>query len=97
MQGNQLPLQLSTCAARSPRSEKRTTVVVYRGMMELFAHVPCSFFGEGERENMGGIDVFLFDHVCYLGGYGRGLACACEDQLGGLCVFDGFKLAGFQG
>jgi len=23
------------------------------------------------------------------------VACACEDQLGGLGVFDGFKLAGF--
>jgi len=33
----------------------------------------------------------------YLCSDGRGLAsaCACEDQLGGLCVFDGFKLAGF--
>jgi len=29
--------------------------------------------------------------------FGRGLASvrACEDQLGGLCVFDGFKLAQF--
>jgi len=32
---------------------------------------------------------FLFRHVCYFCGYGRGLAgaCACEDQLGGLGVF----------
>jgi hypothetical protein len=43
------------------------------------------------------IDVFLFDHVCYFCSYGRGFACAgaCKDQLGGLGVFDGFKLAGF--
>ncbi len=39
MQGNQLPLQLPTCAARSPRSEKRTTVVVYRGMMEGYSRM----------------------------------------------------------
>ncbi len=48
---------------------------------------------------MGWVDVFLFDHVCDLGGDGRGLAsaCACEDRLGGLGVLYGFKLAGFQG
>ena len=51
---------------------------------DLFAHVPCGFFGESEREYPGGVDVFLFGHVRYLGGDGRGLACACacEDQLG---------------
>jgi hypothetical protein len=44
-------------------------------------------------------DVFRFYHLCDFGGDGRGLAsaCACEDELGGLCVFDGFKLAWFQG
>jgi len=42
---------------------------------------------------MGGVDVFFFDHVCC--SYGRGLACAGEDELGGLGVFNGFKLAGF--
>ncbi|TRZ90979.1 MAG: hypothetical protein D4R88_02700 [Methanosarcinales archaeon] len=25
----------------------------------LFAHVPFSFLGEGEREDLGGVDVFL--------------------------------------
>ena len=46
---------------------------------------------------MGGVDGFFFDHVCDLGGDGRGLACACacEDKLGALSVFYGFKLAGF--
>jgi len=36
-------------------------------------------------EDIGGVDVFLFHHVCDLGGDGRGLACACacEDELGG--------------
>ncbi len=28
------------------------------------------------------VDVFLFDHVRELGGDGRGLASACEDQVG---------------
>jgi hypothetical protein len=61
----------------------------------LLPHVPGSFFGEGEREYPGWVDVFLFDHVCYFCCDGRGLACACKDQLGGLGVFYGFKLAGF--
>ncbi len=66
-------------------------------LLDLFTHVPCCFFGEGEREYPGWVDVFLFDHVCDLGCDGRGLACACacEDQLGGLGVFYGFELAGF--
>ena len=68
-------------------------------LLDLFTHVPCSFFGEGEREDLRGVDVFLFDHVSDLGCDGRGLASssACEDELGGLGVFYGFKLAGFQG
>ena len=33
----------------------------------------------------------------HLGSDGRGLACACEDELGDLCVLYGFKLAGIQG
>ncbi|MCZ7357154.1 MAG: hypothetical protein O8C66_05240 [Candidatus Methanoperedens sp.] len=37
------------------------------------------------------------DHVCDLGGDGRGLACACEDELGGLGVLYGFELAGLRG
>jgi len=66
-------------------------------LFDLFAHVPCGFFGEGECEDLGWVDVFLFDHLCDLRCDGRSLACACtcEDQLGGLCVLDGFKLAGF--
>ncbi|MDO8727430.1 MAG: hypothetical protein Q7J35_15280 [Candidatus Methanoperedens sp.] len=62
-------------------------------LLDFFAHVLCGFFGEGEREDLGGVDVLLFDHVCDLGCYGRGLAsaCACEDQLGGLGVLYGFK------
>jgi len=32
---------------------------------------------------MGGVDVFLFDNANDPGGDGRGLASACEDQLGG--------------
>ena len=65
--------------------------------LDLFAHVPCGFFGEGESEDLGGVDVLFFDHVCDLCSDGRGLAsaCACEDQLGGLGVLYGFKLAGF--
>jgi len=45
----------------------------------------------------GGVDVFLFDHVCDLRGDGRGLAsaCACKDQLEGLGVFYGEELAGY--
>ena len=31
--------------------------------LDFFAHVPCAFFGEGEREEMGGVDVFLFGHA----------------------------------
>jgi len=46
---------------------------------------------------MGEVDVFFFNHVGDFDGDGRGLACACEDELGGLCVFYGFKQAGFQG
>jgi len=59
--------------------------------------MPCGFFGEGERENLRGVDVIFFDHVSDLGGYCCGLASsgASEDQLGGLGVFYGFKLAGF--
>ena len=66
-------------------------------LLDLFTHVPCRFFGEGESEDLGCVDIFFFDHVGNLGGYGRGFACAgaCEDQLGGLCVLDSFKLAGF--
>jgi hypothetical protein len=65
--------------------------------LDFFTHVSCSLFGESEREDLGGVDVFLFDHVSDLGGDGRGLACpcTCEDQLGGLSVLYGFKLAGF--
>ena len=47
----------------------------------------CMFFAaslEKVREDMRVVDVFLFDHVCYFCCDGRGLACACEDQLGGL-------------
>ena len=38
-----------------------------------------------------------YENHCNLRSDGRGLACACacEDQLGGLCVLDGFELAGF--
>ena len=57
-------------------------------LLDLFAHVPCCFSGEGERENLRGVDAFFFDHVCDPGCDGRDLACACEDQLGGLGVFD---------
>ena len=50
----------------------------------------CMFLAaslEKVREDMRVVDVFLFDHVCYFCCDGRGLACACEDQLGGLgCV-----------
>jgi hypothetical protein len=50
---------------------------------DFFAHVPCSFCGEGKGENLGEVDVFLFDHVRYLRGDGHSLAsaCACEDQV----------------
>ena len=67
------------------------------GASRPFHACPCSFFGECEGEYLGWGDVFLFDHVCNLGCDGRGLACAraCEDQLWGLGVLDGFKLAGF--
>ncbi|MCG2735868.1 MAG: hypothetical protein L6282_05680 [Candidatus Methanoperedenaceae archaeon] len=43
------------------------------------------------------IEDTAFNHMRNLSGDGRCLACACacEDQLGGLCVLDGFKLAGF--
>ena len=52
---------------------------------DFFAHVPCSFFREGEREDLGMVDAFRFDHISALRGDGRGLAsaCACEDQVGG--------------
>jgi len=41
------------------------------------------------------IEDTAFNHVRDLRCDGRGLACACEDQLGGLGVLYGFKLAGF--
>jgi hypothetical protein len=57
---------------------------------DFFAHIPCSFSGEGESEDTGGVDIFLFDHVCYFCSYGRGFAraCACKDQVGGAGLFD---------
>jgi len=69
----------------------------WKEFLDLFTQVLCGFFGEGERENLGRVDVFFFDHVSDLRGDGRGLPCAraCEDELGGLGVFYGFKLAGF--
>ncbi len=54
--------------------------------LDFFVHVLCGFFGEGEGEDLGWGDVFFFDHVCDLGGDGRGHACACENQLGGAWV-----------
>jgi|GEM_PF-3696268 len=67
--------------------------------LDFFAHVPCSFFGEGECENQGGVDVFLFDHVCDLGGDSRGLASACayEDQVGGLVCVLWLQASGVSG
>jgi len=48
------------------------------------------YYVDNEDEDMGGVDVFLFDHVCDLGSDGCGLACACEDQLGGwVCLIEG--------
>ncbi|MFA4911796.1 MAG: hypothetical protein WC649_12260 [Desulfobacteria bacterium] len=66
-------------------------------LFHFFVHVPCGFFGEGEREDVGGGDVFRFNHVCDFGGDGRGLACACPARMswGAGCVIDGEELAGF--
>ncbi|MCG2737399.1 MAG: hypothetical protein L6282_13525 [Candidatus Methanoperedenaceae archaeon] len=64
--------------------------------LDFFAHVPCSFFGEGEGEDLGGGDVFLFHHVRDLCGYGRGLACACEDQLGACVCLMASSWRGFR-
>jgi hypothetical protein len=49
-------------------------------------------------EDLGGVDFFFFDYLCYFCCDGRGLAsaCVCEDQGRGLGVFDGLKLAWFQ-
>jgi len=49
-------------------------MVVSWGEVENYSRIPCSFFGEGEGEDMRGIDVFLFNHVCILGCDGRSLA-----------------------
>ena len=63
---------------------------VHIELLYLFAHVPCSFPGESECEDMGGVDAFRFDHTHYIRGDGRGLtsACACEDRVRGLGLFD---------
>jgi len=36
----------------------------------------------------GGVDAFILAMYTILSGDGRGLACACEDQLRGLGLFD---------
>jgi len=65
----------------------------------IVTQILISFYLEFEspRENLGWVDVFIFDHVRDHGGDGRGLSgsCASEDQLGGLGVFDGEEQARF--
>jgi len=36
----------------------------------------------------GGVDAFILAMYTILSGDGRGLACACEDQVRGLSLFD---------
>ena len=59
--------------------------------LDLFAHVPCSFFGEGERKYPGEVDAFFFDHVRDLCGDGRGLASGLRlrGSSGGLGMVNG--------